>query len=341
MPSQVIFLVAILIYILSSVQSDSLLFRQGYIKFAKYGKRFLYFNVEHIDNKLLNDNKRLILVKTKSLTVLHSEAVRNLTILQDIIMAKCNIRKVENNAFFNLPNLTSIHLQDNHLREIKQGVFNGLPIKILSLQRNIIKKIDSHAFDDMPNLYKIKMNSNRLKEWDSNWFQNSPKLTELYFRRNKLNYLPPYSFANIEGSHVLNGNLVVDTKIFLSRNKLSKITPASFHNLKKISQLYLDRNNISEIPDEAFRDLEEIDLIYLARNKIHEIKEKAFPKVKKIGFLDLSGNLLKCLPYKLVSIANQTNLEQNNGTCQCVSNYEMRLLQENKSNEITYDHCNI
>jgi Leucine-rich repeat (LRR) protein len=328
--------VFLLFVLLQLVQSDKLLFEQGKMRLGTHGRKRNYYNVHHIDEKLIGQGHQLVVVRAWMETV-HPEAVRNLRSLENLVMAKCHIVKVENKAFVNLPNLTALRLNDNDIGEVKKGVFNELPIKVLSLQRNAIKKIDSGAFDDMPNLYKIKLNSNRLKSWDSAWFKNCPKLTELYFRRNRLNHLPASAFANIKGTHLVDGERVMDTKIFLSKNKLGTITPESFYNLEAISQLYLDRNNITEVPGGAFRDLKEIHVIYLARNKIDEVKDNAFPKVRSIGILDFSSNLLECLPYGLVTVANITNLEKNNGSCSCIRDYKARLEKEQRKNEISYE----
>ena len=325
------------------VQSGPVLFDRAFIKYGRHGKRQMVYDFHHIDNKTVPTDKHLIIVKTKTMEIIYTEAVRNLKNLQDLYLSNCGVQKIETKAFFNLPNLTVLHLEDNHIEEVKKGVFNGLTVTILSLQRNEIKQIDGEAFDDMPLLFKIKLNSNRLKSWDSGWFKNTPRLTELYFRRNKLSYLPRSAFVNVKGSHLVDGISVVDTKIFLSKNKLGELVPESFYDLERISQLYLDRNNIQVVPDGAFRDLTDVDVIYLARNKISEINGNAFPKVRNIGILDLSSNLLECLPYGLVTVANVTNLEKNNGTCDCIKEFRAKLQEEKRSCEISYseDLCTI
>ncbi|XP_044253184.1 leucine-rich repeat-containing protein 15-like [Tribolium madens] len=319
--------VVVILTLVQVVQSE-LLFEQGFLKFVRHGKRQIYTNVEHIDEKLIGKNRHLLIVRAKWMEVVHARAVRNVRSLRELFMAKCGILTIEPEAFFNLPNLTVLHLEDNAIQEVKTGVFNTLNVKILTLHRNEIKRIESGAFDQMPNLYKIKLNSNRLKKWDSNWFKNCPQLTEVFLRRNKINYLPSEAFKNLQSPEL---------KIFLSKNKLGALNPESFHNLVALSQLYLDRNNLSLIPVNAFRDLQTIDVLYLARNKIEEVKLGALPKIAQIGILDLSSNLLNCLDYGLVVKANVTNLEKNPGACECIKNLTVKLEQEMKEQEVQFD----
>ncbi|EFA07951.1 Chaoptin-like Protein [Tribolium castaneum] len=318
----------VVILTLAQVVQSELLFEQGFLKFVRHGKRQLYTNVERIDEKLIGKDRHLVVVRAKWMEVVHARSVANLKSLRELFMAKCGIVTIEAGAFFNLPNLSVLHLEDNALQEVKNGVFSGLSVKILTLHRNEIKRIESGAFDQMPNLYKIKLNSNRLKKWDSSWFKNCPQLTELFVRRNKINHLPPEAFRNLQSPEV---------KIYLSKNKLGAINPESFHNLVALSQLYLDRNNLTLIPVNAFRDLRKIDVLYLARNKIQEVNPGALPKIVEIGILDLSSNLLNCLDYGLVVKANVTNLEKNEGACECIKNLALKLEQETKEQEVQFD----
>lgn len=327
--SALVSVLLLMIIIIGEVKNDPVLFQEGFIKFSRYGRRQLFTNIEHIDNKISAvADKQLVFVKSKWLPVLHPESIRNLKSLEQIVLVKCRIKTIKKNAFYNLPNLTTINLHDNEISEIKSGIFNKLSVQLITLQRNGIKTIESDAFDNMPNLYKIRLNANRLKAWDAKWFTNSPKLTEVYFRRNHLEHLPQSAFINLKPP---------DAKLYLSKNKLGKINVGSFYGLRQISQLYLDRNNISEISNNAFPDLMQVDVLYMARNRIKNINENAFPAISKIGFLDLSNNQLLCLPYKLVIAANVTSLQKNNGTCQCVWDYQVRLGKENRNNEMTYD----
>ncbi|KAJ8948654.1 hypothetical protein NQ318_022722 [Aromia moschata] len=215
----------------------------------------------------------------------------------------CGISDVDPGAFVNLPNLVVLGLLDNEIKSIKAGVFNGLKVSTLFLQRNQIKLIDSQAFDDMPNLFKIHLNSNKISTWDNAWFKNTPRLTEILFRRNEIQRIPSDAFRNIKGKHVKDGEYVVDTKIYLSKNNISFVDPDALNNLEELSQLWLDRNRISQLDEKVFSRVTQIGGLFLSKNKLRSMPDDMFPRLNDdIVLLDLTGNHnLTCLSYKIVS----------------------------------------
>lgn len=320
--------VVLVLCLLTVLVRSEFLFEEGFVKFTRHGKRQIFKNVTSFDEKTVGKNRNFLMVKARNLEVLYEKSVRSLKSLRELFLVKSGIRKIEPRAFYDLPNLSVLHLEDNSIRKLEKGVFNNLPVKILSLHRNQIREIASEAFDNLPNLVKIKLNKNQLKIWDSNWFKHSPKLTDLYFRRNRINHLPISAFRNIKSQ---------EAKIFLSKNKLGSLQKDSFSGLQILSQLYLDRNNLTQLPVGVFADLRRIDVLYLARNKFEQVREDVFNKKVQIGILDLSSNFLECVSYNLVVLANVTILDKNEKACECREKLNERLRNERINKEVVID----
>ncbi|XP_025835817.1 osteomodulin-like, partial [Agrilus planipennis] len=75
----------------------------------------------------------------------------------------------------------------------------------LSLSNNSISVIDPAAFDNMPNLRTIETEFNKISMWSPSWFTNSPNIVTVSFAHNKIASLPGNAFANLKGTHELDG----------------------------------------------------------------------------------------------------------------------------------------
>lgn len=320
---------------LSSKTGNEFLLRKGWYKTSHKGPKILFNNITHIDNQLINATTYLQL--RGRITTIFSGGIRNLEQVSTMKITFCGTEELLPGAFQNLSNLATLALSDNEIREVKSGVFNKLNLTVLFLQRNEIETIESTAFNNMPNLYRIKLNTNKISIWDSNWFQYTPRITELFFRRNLITEIPQGAFKNIKGSHSLNDQITVDTKIYLSKNKISKIEVNAFQNFTEFSQLWLDRNELEEIDENIFAPLIQVGGIFLSRNQISKLPDGLFPNLKTdILTLDLVGNNnLTCVPYGIVSKVKIVNLQGvKKLDCKCIRDVVKKLVSEKKKSVI-------
>ncbi|KAK9881254.1 hypothetical protein WA026_015376 [Henosepilachna vigintioctopunctata] len=259
------FLILVTVFVQNVFCQTEILMRSGRIRYvtdSEVHKSEQIQNLEYFNNSVISNGTHLKIITT-SMPILIEGSFRNMENLQVLQIPKCQITEIRPGAFLNLPNLDRIQLQDNEITRIENGIFNAMLISQLYMHRNQIEFIHSEAFDNMPNLHKIKLNGNRLKMWDSNWFYNTPKLTEVLIRRNIITTIEKNAFKNIKKLQVGHDEDGNSTSIYLSKNKISSIHPQAFSNLVRLNQLFLDRNNLSVIPDGLFAEIGSITFLIL------------------------------------------------------------------------------
>ncbi|KAJ1145843.1 hypothetical protein NDU88_012126 [Pleurodeles waltl] len=144
--------------------------------------------------------------------------------LRRLDLTRCSIEVIEDEAFWGLPNLTSLVLTGNPLRYLSIGTFYGL----LSLQRLAAVEINLSSLDDLPigfmaGLQELNIGSNKIK---------SLKIPHFFTSLQRLRILDLH--ANLI-SNIFVGDLCVlkemDTNnltVILSQNMISYIEPESF-----------------------------------------------------------------------------------------------------------------
>nr|BAU67904.1 lumican [Carassius auratus auratus] len=202
-----------------------------------------------------------------------------------------------------------LYLQDNHIEEIKAGVFdNATDLRWLILDNNNITsdKINGGTIDKLKKLEKLHFSNNRLTKPPSSL---SKSLDELKLIGNQLSSFPANTLSGME-------NL---TTLHLSKNKLTteSITGAfkslkslvlldvSENKLKKLPSgvppsllmLYADHNDIDGIPNGYLAKLPALQYLRVSHNKLVDsgIPAGVF-NVSSLLELDLSFNKLKSIP---------------------------------------------
>lgn len=305
--------------------SDRYLFETGQILIRNQSRKnvknklYEFKNVKHLDETLLGNVKDIKIYTTK-IDNLYADAVHDLNELETLRMPGCGIQTISPGAFRNLPKLNVTHLEYNAIEVIDVGIFNHLPIAFLFLHENKIRTIHSEAFDNMPKLSVIKLNQNLLSRWDGDWFANTPKLTQLYFRRNFIAQLPPNAFKNLNS-----GNLLM---IYLSHNTISFVHPQTFEGIDALSELWLDRNQIEMFDRRTFESLTRIDALYLKKNRLTELDEQLFVSLNhKMDRLDVSRNNITCLAYKIVALVKEVIVSGNAIDCKCLEELKNNLIE--------------
>ncbi|KAJ8922989.1 hypothetical protein NQ315_001537 [Exocentrus adspersus] len=308
---------------------NALLLKKGWYRTQAKSRRVALHDVERFNQDTV-PNVRYLRFGGR-IPTLSKNSVSGLDKVNVMQFVFCGVAEVQPGAFQNLPALVTLGLSDNDIERVQAGVFNRLNVSVLFLQRNQITTIDSQAFDDMPRLYKIKLNSNKISAWDQNWFRRTPALTEILFRRNKIEQIPNKAFVNIKGEHL---------KIYLSKNNISYIAPDAFQGLPELNQLWLDRNRIQELDERTFSHFTKLGTLFLSKNKLRSLPEKMFPKLDvEVDILDLAGNdNLTCVPFGVASVVKMTYVQHvRRLDCNCVDELLDKLKQAGKINEVKTD----
>ncbi|KAL3272500.1 hypothetical protein HHI36_013977 [Cryptolaemus montrouzieri] len=294
-------------------------------------------DVKYFDEVLVNGSQLRVL--SPDMPVLFEGAFRNMKNLQILQIPRCKIQEIKPKAFMNLPNLDRIQLQDNLISRIESNIFNFMNISQLFLHRNKIDFIHSEAFDNMPNLHTIKLNANQIRTWDSNWFLDTPKLTDIFIRRNQIWKLEENAFKNIKKLQVGYEENQNSTNIYLSKNRISSIHPQALSELVRLNDFFLDRNNLTDIPQNLFAYIESITYLNLRRNKLENLAQYPFPKITRFKTLDLTRNNLKCISENVATRVDKILLEDNFIDCECLNQLTKAVKEKGKNNTIVVGDC--
>uniref|UniRef100_A0A3Q3N3E7 SLIT and NTRK-like family, member 2 n=1 Tax=Labrus bergylta TaxID=56723 RepID=A0A3Q3N3E7_9LABR len=126
-------------------------------------------------------------------------------------------------TFVNYGNVTSLHLGNNGLQEIKTGAFNGLRfLKRLHLNNNNLEVIKEDTFAGLESLEYLQADYNYISAIEPGAFSKLNKLKVLILNDNLLLSLPPNIF------HIL---------------------PQTFNALHNLQLLFLNNNLLRSLPD--------------------------------------------------------------------------------------------
>nr|XP_023029691.1 insulin-like growth factor-binding protein complex acid labile subunit [Leptinotarsa decemlineata] len=245
-------------------------------------------------------NVSYIQIIDEQIPVLKKNAIHSLPKLVDIVLESNNIAEIKPGAFLNLTNLYLLKIRYNSIRNIQEGVFNGLPLTELSLTNNSIETIHPRAFDDMPNLSVLFLNENKITLLSTEWFKNSPNVGMLNFEKNYITTIPLKVFQNVKGEHLI-------------------------RNINVLTNILLNDNVIRKIEDGAFDALETLGWLFLHKNEIEDISEESLGSLRAIEWVRLDHNKLKCVPEKLVQISPKIvyYLQSNPLTEFCINKYNI------------------
>ncbi|KAK9729112.1 BspA type Leucine rich repeat region (6 copies) [Popillia japonica] len=110
--------------------------------------------------------------------------------------------------FYNLPKLTTIDFQHNQIETLRQKAFANIPsVKNIYLNNNNIQTIEPHAFKNLGSLVHLDLRHNLLQTLNSNSFPKKISVTGLYLNANRINALKKSLWTAISVSNVsLDGN---------------------------------------------------------------------------------------------------------------------------------------
>lgn len=252
-----------------------------------------------------------------------------------------------------------LYLQNNHIEEIKAGVFDNVTdLRWLVLDNNDITtdKIQSGTIDKLGKLEKLLFSYNQLSKPPS---LSSKSLDEVKFIGNKLTTFPSGLLSGMENLttiHLAKNKLTTEglagafkglkslMLLDLSENKLKKLPTGISASLL---MLYADNNEIESIPSGYLAKLPELQYLRLSHNKLVDsgIPAGVF-NVTSLLELDLSFNKLQTIPEINESLehlylqVNQISKFDLNNICKIISpvNYSRLKSLRLDGNELTHSN---
>ncbi|XP_076644186.1 lumican-like [Halictus rubicundus] len=201
------------------------------------------------------------------------------------------------------PQLTTLYLTDNAIRNIEKNFISGLPTSLqhLHLERNAIHQFNVYNVGNLMSLY---LDQNPLRSIYIS--SNDTYLEILSLRDCNLN---SQILQNLRDFPLSNLNI-----LDISENHLKYIPDNLFNGLTNLQQLLLRKNSITEIPNLnnfhrlyklslSYNDIETVSnvmsntlrILNLQNNKISEIIDSSFTYLPMLQVLDLSNNKLEYL----------------------------------------------
>lgn len=174
-----------------------------------------------------------------------------------------------------MPNLSSLYLYDNVLKEI--GSMKNLPnLQILLLSGNKIEKVD--GLGKFMNLTRLTLSDNRISSLDG--LENLTKIQHLYVVENRISDL-----RTLEGMNSLR-------ELRLQRNQFYDIRP--IEKLLNLESLYLSQNLIFDLGEiSTLRSLKRLSLAGNCLPRDSEALEENLRKLRSRGVFVSFGNQRK------------------------------------------------
>ncbi|XP_076759152.1 podocan [Xylocopa sonorina] len=227
-----------------------------------------------------------------------------------INLADSDLKYMDNSISMYAPNLKSIHLERNSIRQINLEQFGG--IRELYLDENPIESFDafgpqdltilslSGCFKDPPGFYvrlrtlqSLDLSNNQFSQILDNMFADVPNLMDLNLSHNRL-----VEFPDLSG-------LMSLRKLSLSYNRITRITDISVSS--SLETLNLRGNSIENIDKLSFSKLISLEELDLSENKLSSLPQDWSIRMISLWSLNLSSN--KFTGIENMKVVKSTNLQ--------------------------------
>lgn len=210
---------------------------------------------------------------------------------------KTNLSEINSGDFNHAINLTSLHLDKNNLKIIKNTVF--------APQTN--ETLLNPDGDDFPlrKLLKLWLEENLISEIEPNSFYNLKSLNLLSLSKNELTIIRRETFAGLAMLECisLDGNKIETIEdgaldlpalleLDLSENKLKRLSDAVFNGLPKLEDIWLEHNDMEHFGQSVYR-LKSVKECSLEENRIVDIDLVAFAQMPNLRVLTLTNSGFK------------------------------------------------
>ncbi|KAJ8920754.1 hypothetical protein NQ315_004894 [Exocentrus adspersus] len=259
-------------------------------------------------------NLRYLQVEAASLLEISPMNFKDNPSLEKIhISSSLKLTRLEENVFFDLPNLNFLNISYSNLSWVHPRAMTGLPLlkeiwfvnnritdagmvgrasrdlpqlEVMRLDYNLIDKLGEASFVDLRALKKIYLSNNRITELHHGAFHMVPQLRTLDLNKNMVRRVHPESFLQHSGSGL--------EELYLVGNDISHVAElwSVLDALPRLVYLDMRFNNLENIPFGALRGHPTLEYINLDFNKLHLIEREAFMAMPALRELRLKNNSL-------------------------------------------------
>ncbi|KAI4497973.1 hypothetical protein M0802_006797 [Mischocyttarus mexicanus] len=262
---------------------------------------------------LFRDLPRLELINITDCGIrwIHPRTMINLPELKEICLVGNDIvdAGMVGRACMDLPLLSVIRLDRNHINRLSEGSFVDLPLlNRLYLSRNLITEIFAGSFRRLPLLKTIDLNHNLIHRIHPEFFprRSSNVLEEMWLINNDLSHvaeirsileaLPRLLFLDVSYNQLeeipygaLRGHPTLE-RFHLDHNRLGFLQRETFISMPALRELRLRNNSLSNLLEAPFWNLPALKGLDLSENYFRHIEPRLLSNLPNLRRLDLSGN---------------------------------------------------
>ncbi|KAJ8050770.1 Platelet glycoprotein V [Holothuria leucospilota] len=216
---------------------------------------------------------------SNQITSVRATQLHGLVNLRQLNMSKNRITYFALKVLDSLGMLNFLDLSFNQLLHFSEYNVVHTNLQTINLRNNMFKMLDPLAVAGIKVLRFITISENDIEEPPYTRYEiNATSVTNLSFRKNKIEKLSPLFFDNFPRI----------TSLSLSNNKIRHIANDSFRSVSNLVILSMEFNEIETIPENLFQHLQNISFIYIAHNRIKTLAPgilKSLPKFTEVSLL--------------------------------------------------------
>lgn len=130
---------------------------------------------------------RVIIHPSADLNRIQTNAFRNASNLELLIIGGNPLRTIQNNAFLGASSLITLDLRNNQINSISEDAFRGLvSLENFMLENNQLRRLPGNLFWPLINLETVFLSDNQVEVLDGRIFGNNAKLRQVDFTRNRI-----------------------------------------------------------------------------------------------------------------------------------------------------------
>ncbi|XP_028155615.1 leucine-rich repeat-containing G-protein coupled receptor 4-like [Diabrotica virgifera virgifera] len=271
----------------------------------------------------MNSSCEYLDISDSSLPIINKEMFSSLNLTQITIVAGVD---VVDQSTFERVNISTITLENNTIRKIKDYAFKSFSIYVISLQNNLLTDVLQKTFAGAANLRKLNLNNNKISIIMPEAFKDLGSLEELKISSNKLVSLVQdifYPLINIQS-------------IDLSNNSLKDLEVDSFSKNKALQDLNLQRNGLAVLDAHFPSSLVQLNVEY------NSITMFNISNLVKLTTVLLNCNKISNLKYALKNLPSLHYLHLNNNRIGNSSMVDLSVFSDLKNiSIIELDHNNL